>query len=95
MKRIGIRELKVHLCHYLKEVRNGEDVLITDRGTAIAQIVPVKTDAPEKDTRSILIQMAKKGGILLPQQWGKPIKHPKRVKVQGTPFSDAIIENRR
>ena len=87
--------VRLHLSHFLREVKNGEDVLVTDRGKAIAQIVPVKAEESQEDIRSILIQMAKKGGIVLPQQWGKPVNLPRRVKVKGAPFSDAIIENRR
>lgn len=95
MKKIGIRELKIHLSQYLKEVKKGEDVLITERGKIIAQIIPVKIRDSEKDMRSLLIQMAKNGHILLPNQWDKPSGRPKRKKVDGTPFSDAIIEDRR
>lgn len=36
----GIRELKNKLSEYLRLVRDGEAVLITDRGRVIAQITP-------------------------------------------------------
>jgi antitoxin (DNA-binding transcriptional repressor) of toxin-antitoxin stability system len=38
MKTVGVRELKDRLSRYLDEVRHGEVVLITDRGTVIAEI---------------------------------------------------------
>lgn len=38
MKAIGIRELKDRLSGYLDEVRAGEVLLVTDRGTVIAEI---------------------------------------------------------
>lgn len=41
----GIRELKTHLSHYLKKVKLGESVVITDRGKPVGRIVPV--DEPE------------------------------------------------
>lgn len=38
MKAIGVRELKNHLSEYLRAVRRGERVLITDRGQVIAEL---------------------------------------------------------
>lgn len=40
MKAVGIRELKNRLSEYLREVRSGESVLVTDRGEVIAEIGP-------------------------------------------------------
>ncbi len=37
---VGIRELKAHLSRYLKEVREGRSVLVTDHGQPIGRIVP-------------------------------------------------------
>jgi prevent-host-death family protein len=39
-KSVNIAELKASLSSYLKHVRNGEEVLVTDRGKAFARIVP-------------------------------------------------------
>ena len=39
---IGIRELRQHASRYLRRVREGETVTITDRGEPIADIVPRK-----------------------------------------------------
>ncbi len=38
---ISIRELKDRLGHYLRLVRAGESVLITDRGVPVGRIVPI------------------------------------------------------
>lgn len=40
MKAVGIRELKNHLSEYIREVRSGESVLVTDRGEVVAEIGP-------------------------------------------------------
>ena len=40
----GIRELKNHLSAYLRRVKAGETITITDRGTPIGQIVPTRGD---------------------------------------------------
>jgi antitoxin (DNA-binding transcriptional repressor) of toxin-antitoxin stability system len=40
MKAVGVRELKNRLSEYLRLVRNGETVLVTDRGAVIAELGP-------------------------------------------------------
>lgn len=40
-KEIGIRELKARLSSYLRQVRTGETIIITDRGRPIGRIVPI------------------------------------------------------
>jgi len=36
---VGIRELRADLSRYLKRVQAGEEIVITDRGKAVARIV--------------------------------------------------------
>jgi antitoxin (DNA-binding transcriptional repressor) of toxin-antitoxin stability system len=38
MKAVGIRELKDRLSEYLRLVRNGEEILVTDRGEVVAEL---------------------------------------------------------
>ncbi|MGB6992764.1 MAG: type II toxin-antitoxin system prevent-host-death family antitoxin, partial [Thermoanaerobaculia bacterium] len=38
MRAVGVRELKNRLSEYLRLVRSGEDVLVTDRGRVIAEL---------------------------------------------------------
>jgi antitoxin (DNA-binding transcriptional repressor) of toxin-antitoxin stability system len=38
MKTVAVRELKNRLSSYLREVRDGEVVLITDRGRVVAEL---------------------------------------------------------
>jgi prevent-host-death family protein len=94
-KTIGIREMKAHLSGYLKDVKRGEELLISERGKAIARIVPVGAPAEEGKLHSALVKLALSGAIILPPSY-KPPRLPKvRKKVKGTPFSQAIIEDRR
>ncbi|MGI8826828.1 MAG: type II toxin-antitoxin system Phd/YefM family antitoxin [Chloroflexota bacterium] len=44
MERIGIRELRQHASRYLARVAAGEVVEVTDRGRAVARLVPVGSD---------------------------------------------------
>jgi len=38
----GIRELKAHLSEYIRQVKAGEVVVITERGMQIARILPAE-----------------------------------------------------
>ena len=46
MTETGIRELKAHLSRYLRQVEDGQTVVITRHGKPIGRIVPV-TEATE------------------------------------------------
>jgi prevent-host-death family protein len=37
----GIRDLRNHLSQYLERVRSGEEIVVTDRGEAVARLVPL------------------------------------------------------
>ena len=38
---VGIRELRGRLSEYLDRVREGDELVVTDRGSAFARIVPI------------------------------------------------------
>jgi prevent-host-death family protein len=40
MKTVGVRDLKNRLSEYLRRVRLGESVLVTDRGEIVAELLP-------------------------------------------------------
>lgn len=42
MKQVRIAELKARLSEYLRAVRRGETIVVLDRETPVAQIVPVR-----------------------------------------------------
>ena len=44
MERIGVRELRQHASRYLARVASGETLEVTDRGRAVAHLVPIRTD---------------------------------------------------
>jgi prevent-host-death family protein len=45
MERIGVRELRQHASRYLARVAGGETLEVTDRGRAVARLVPIRTDS--------------------------------------------------
>lgn len=46
MRSIGVRELRQHASRYLREVKCGETVEVTERGEPIARLVPI----PEQES---------------------------------------------
>jgi len=40
---VGVRELKNHLSQYLAKVEVGGEVTVTDRGRAVARLIPIGT----------------------------------------------------
>jgi prevent-host-death family protein len=45
MTRVGVAELKARLSEYLRRVRRGHAVLVVDRETPVARLVPYVDDA--------------------------------------------------
>jgi prevent-host-death family protein len=59
---VNIAELKACLSSYLKRVKAGEDVIITERGKAIARITPLASRGPSPARYQEMI----KAGIIRP-----------------------------
>ena len=45
---VGIRKLKSHLSSYMKQVKAGTTLIITERGKPVGQIVPIKSSIEEQ-----------------------------------------------
>jgi prevent-host-death family protein len=60
MKTAAVSELKARLSEYLNQVKAGMQVLITDRGTPVARLVPLSRS---KDLKESLVRMEKEGLI--------------------------------
>jgi prevent-host-death family protein len=65
MKSVGLRELKNRLSEYVREVRSGEDVLVTDRGEVVAELIPPGRRLDQPSVPSGLVAFARKGQVTL------------------------------
>jgi prevent-host-death family protein len=87
-RRIGIRELKSKLSECVREVRDGQTIVVTERGRAVARLIP--------DTTSVRDRLAalKNAGSIL---WsGRRLGRPKpsaRLRGRRT-VADLVSENR-
>jgi prevent-host-death family protein len=65
MKTVGLRELKNRLSEYVREVRSGEGVLVTDRGEVVAELVPPGQVKDSRAAASGLVALARSGRLTL------------------------------
>ena len=85
---VGIRELKAHLATYVRHVKAGGMLTITERGKPIVRLVPVNA-SPEERTRELMRAglITWSGRKFLPQ---KPVA---RVRGKKT-VAEILLENR-
>jgi antitoxin (DNA-binding transcriptional repressor) of toxin-antitoxin stability system len=79
MRAVGIRELKNRLSEYIRLVRDGERVLVTDRGVIVAELRPPGTPI-EDDPHPLLTAAAQEGKVRLGAA-NRPDLYPKLDKV--------------
>ena len=65
MKSVGLRDLKNRLSEYVREVRSGEAVLVTDRGEVVAELIPPGQGRDERGVPSALVALARRGQLTL------------------------------
>ncbi len=93
MRKVGSREFKNRLGKYLRAVRQGQTLIITDRGKAVAQVGP----ATHKESSDGIIEdrLRQLDGQGLIHLASKPLPKLRPIKSRGKPASQIIIEDRR
>jgi prevent-host-death family protein len=85
---VGVRELKAQLSHYLRRVRAGATVVITDRGQPVGRLAPLGTTAEARQHELIEVGMAAWSGRRLP-----PANSAPRVRGDQA-VADLLLEDR-
>jgi prevent-host-death family protein len=88
-KIVGARELKVRLGTYLRRVRQGQRLVVTDRGQPVAELGPISGEA---GTASALVELEARGVVTRPTRKGLVPFRP--IKSRGSLLSTAIVEDR-
>jgi prevent-host-death family protein len=70
MKQVGLRELKNRLSEYVRLVRAGEHVQVTDRGQVVAELVP-PTLTKDRDAAAGLAALERRGLLRPPAAEGR------------------------
>src|SRR5439155_10289320 len=82
-RKIGARELKTRLGRYLRAVRDGETIVVTERGEAVAELRPLPRAQTDLDAR--LAELAQTGSLT--RGSGEPLPAFRPVTIEGTPIS--------
>lgn len=89
MASVGVKQLRDHLTRYLRRARKGEEVVITDRGEPVAELIPLPPSAVAARAWALVRQgRARWSG-------GKPRGAARAPKPRGGSVADAVIEDRR
>jgi len=89
MEKIGIRELKENMSRYMKKVKTGEGIIVTDRKKEIAVIIPIGKKAGEEKLYELIQRGVASWTGSLPEGM------PERIVPRGKSVSSAVIEDRR
>ena len=86
---VGVRKLKNELSRYLREVKHGKTITITERGKVVATLVP-----PDNDQDVLAAKEFAETGL---GSWhgGKPKGSSRRLVIKGKSISQVVLEERR
>ena len=86
---VGVRELKPRLGAYLQRVRQGQTVVVTDRGEPIAELRPLEAAT---DADAILASLEAAGAVTCPSRDTLAPFRP--IASRGGLVSTALLEDR-
>jgi prevent-host-death family protein len=97
MKTVQIGDLKNHLSAHLREVRQGEEILVHDRNLPVAKIIPYVPESIEEQEQILIAR-----GILRPpknptkdrKKWLEKFCAMPRPKVWGRTAIKAVLDER-
>jgi prevent-host-death family protein len=95
MKTVGVRDLKDRLSEYLREVKAGESVLVTDRGAVVAEICSPGYSNRDASVPPGLLALAKRGLVTLGEPGGKAIYPALPRKKRGKRSSSELLDEER
>lgn len=85
---VGIRELKAHLSRYLRRVKAGATLVITERGKPIGRLLPIKPDAETRLAELAQVGLLEwSGRKLAPRQ---PVARPRGKRT----VAELLLEDR-
>jgi len=94
MHYVGVRELKNRLTYYLKLTKDGDNVIVTERGKPLAILHTVDAVEETAGVEERIVSLAKKGLVRLPAMKARmSTKQPHKIK--GRAVSKMIAEDRR
>ncbi len=86
---VELREARRLFCRIMRAVRAGEEVVLTERGKALARIIPVRQDQPEPVLRRL-----EAAGFLRAAAKPGPMPPFKPRRIRGVPITQTLREER-
>lgn len=85
---VAVTELRAHLSRWIEAAREGNDVVITDRGTPVARIVGL-------DSAPVIDRLTAEGVISRPDSSTRPVAGDRPRPTPKRPVADIVGEQRR
>jgi antitoxin (DNA-binding transcriptional repressor) of toxin-antitoxin stability system len=93
MRTVGIRQLKNKLSEYVRLVRSGETILVTDRGEAVAELGPPGRAQPES-LRPGLAELVRRGLVSrLPSLPNSPDAYPRMPQIVPNGTAERVLDD--
>ncbi len=89
---VGSRELKTRLGTYLRHVRSGATIIVTDRGRPVAELRPLA--GSEGDVEAKLQELVLTGAVSCEVAERAPLAPFEPIQIRGEPLSDSLREER-
>jgi prevent-host-death family protein len=90
---VGIKELKNRLTYYIRLAKQGEELVVTERGKPVALIQSLHSAKDVTTLEARLARLVAQGVATIPTR--RPLKNIKTAKLRGAPVSRIILEERR
>jgi len=85
---VAVTELRAHLGRWIDAARDGNDVVITDRGTPVARIVAL-------DSTSVIDRLTEQGIISRPTRASRPVAGDRPRPTPKRSVADIVSQQRR
>ena len=95
MRTVGIRELKNSLSEYIRRIRAGETVLVTDRGEIVAELSAPGTSRLDPAVPPGLAALARRGLATVGAQPNPAVYRPLPRARRGTFTSARLLDEER
>jgi prevent-host-death family protein len=93
MSTVGVKELKNRLTQYLRRTKQGEEIVVTERGRPVAVIQPIESARTILSLDAKLARLAAQGRVSLPTR--APLKRVRLVRLRGPRIAQTVVEDRR
>jgi prevent-host-death family protein len=85
---VAVTELRAHLGRWIDAARDGNDIVITDRGTPVARIVAL-------DSTPVIERLTAQGVVSRPTRSIRPVAGGQPRPTPKRPVADIVSEQRR